>query len=409
MNRQRTQLGTALSLDSPSRGLRRSNQAGAGSSLKPAIHQREPIEQCYRTLLGVSNSAILLLSPDSIILGWNRSAEIISGWMADEVLGRSLVELCLPKETRASFRITLAQVAEGEELRGLEFPLQVRTGSQTMLSWNLTRVLGTHGDLIGLMAIGTALGSDRGMEEELRLAQARILSEASRAEKAAEEERGRIARELHDEFGQALTGLKFDMAWFSRKLLLLPAPTGSRELLNKVQVMSGAIDALLKSLRTTIADLRPAMLDDLGLAPALESLGATFQHRTGVRCLVEVEQELSSMELPSETSAALFRVAQELLTNVMRHAAASLVRIRLYQGDGRVTLEVTDDGKGITRERMSKPDSFGIRGMHERISLLGGHFSIGGVLGVGTTARASVPGRRPKALADGPVAERSIP
>jgi signal transduction histidine kinase len=178
---------------------------------------------------------------------------------------------------------------------------------------------------------------------------------------------------------------------------------------SKVQAMSGSIDALLESLRTTVADLRPAMLDDLGLVPALESLATTFQHRTGVRCLVDVAPELSSMELPSETSAALFRIAQESLTNVMRHAAASMVRIRLYQGDGRVTLEVADNGKGVTCERMSKPDSFGLRGMQERVSLLGGDFSIGGALGVGTTAHASVPARRSKALADGPVAEGSIP
>lgn len=409
MNRQRTQRDTALSSNDPSRGVRRGNKTGASSSLKPAMLQGEPIEQCYRTLLGLSGSAILLLSPDSIILGWNRSAETVSGWMADEVLGRNFVELCLSKETRASFRIKLAQVTQGEEIRGLEVPLRTRTGSQAMLSWSLSRVLGTHGDLIGLMAIGTVLLSDTQIEEELRLAHAQILSEARRAEKVADEERGRIARELHDEFGQALTGLKFDLAWFSKQLSLLPTPTGSRELVSKVQAMSGSIDALLESLRTTVADLRPAMLDDLGLVPALESLATTFQHRTGVRCLVDVAPELSSMELPSETSAALFRIAQESLTNVMRHAAASLVRIRLYQGDGRVTLEVADNGKGVTCERMSKPDSFGLRGMQERVSLLGGHFSIGGALGVGTTAHASVPARRSKALADGPVAEGSIP
>jgi signal transduction histidine kinase len=253
------------------------------------------------------------------------------------------------------------------------------------------------------------LVSDTQIEEELRLAHAQILREARRAEKVADEERGRIARELHDEFGQALTGLKFDLAWFSKQLSLLPAPTGSRELVSKVQVMSGSIDALLESLRATVADLRPAMLDDLGLVPALESLATTFQHRTGARCLVDVAAEVSSMELPSETSAALFRIAQELLTNVMRHAAASLVRIQLYQGDGRVTLEVADNGKGIACERMSKLDSFGLRGMRERVFLLGGHFSIGGALGAGTTARVSVPACRPKALADGPVAEGSIP
>ena len=409
MNRQRTQRGTALSSKASRRGVGRGNKTGASSSPKPAIHQGEPIEQCYRRLLELSGSAILLLSPDSIILGWNRSAEAVSGWMADEVLGRNFAGLCLSKETRASFRIKLAQVTQGEEIRGLEVPLQTRTGSQAMLSWSLSRVLGIHGNLIGLMAIGTLLLSDNQIEEKLRLAHAQILTEARRAEKVAGEERGRIARELHDEFGQALTGLKFDLARFSKQLSLLPAPTGSRELVSKVQAMSGSIDALLKSLRTTVADLRPTMLDDLGLVPALESLATTFQYRTGVRCLVDVASEMSSIELPSETSAVLFRVAQESLTTVMRHAAASLVRIRLYQGDGRVTMEVVDNGKGIACERMSTPDSFGLRGMQERVSLLGGHFSVGGALGVGTTARASVPAGRPRALADGPVAEGFIP
>jgi len=405
MNRPRTQLVTALSSNSPNRGVRRGSKNETTASSKPVIHQGEPIEHCYRTLLEASSSAILLLSPESIILGWNRAAETVSGWIADETLGRNLVELFLPMKAREPFLIMLAQVTAGKEVRGLEVPLLARTGSQTMLSWNISRVPATHGGLIGLMAIGTAVAPDSQVQKELRLAHAQIRSEARRAGKIADEERRRIARELHDEFGQALTGLKFDLAWFSKKLSQLPPPTGSTDLPNKVQAMSGSVDALLESLRATAAALRPAMLDDLGLVPALESLATTFQHRTGARCLLDMAPELSSMKLSSETSAALFRIAQESLTNVMRHAAASQVRIRLYQGDGRVTLEVTDNGKGITRERMAKPDSFGLRGMQERVSLLGGHFHIVGTLGVGTTARASVPARRPKALAGGPVAE----
>jgi signal transduction histidine kinase len=133
------------------------------------------------------------------------------------------------------------------------------------------------------------------------------------------------------------------------------------------------------------------MLDDLGLVPALECLATTFQLRTGARCRIDVAPELSSIALPSEVSAALFRIAQELLTNVMRHAAASHVLMRLYQDDARVTLEVTDNGKGITRERMTTAHSFGLRGMQERASLLGGHFHITGTSGVGTTAIASMP------------------
>lgn len=260
-----------------------------------------------------------------------------------------------------------------------------------MLSWNISRVLGTRGHLSGLMAIGTAVVPHTQLEVELQLAHARVRSEARRAQRAAEEERHRIARELHDEFGQALTGLKFDLAWCGMKLTQSPAPTGGGDLLNKVQAMSGSVDALLESVRATAASLRPAMLDDLGLVPALECLVTTFHHRTGARCTMDVAPELSSAELPPEISTALFRIAQELLTNVTRHAAASQVRMRLYQDDGRVTLEVTDNGKGIARERMTTPHSFGLRGMQERASLLGGRFHIVGTSGVGTAACVSVP------------------
>ncbi len=252
-------------------------------------------------------------------------------------------------------------------------------------------MLGTHGDLISLMTIGTAVASPTHVDKELQLAHSLLRSEERRTQIAAEEERRRIARELHDEFGQALTGLKFDLVWFGMKLTRSVAPTGGTDLLSKVQAMSGSVDALLEAVRATAASLRAAMLDDLGLVPSMECLTTTFHHRTGARCAIDVAPELSSIELPSETSAALFRIAQELLTNVIRHATASHVRMRLYRADGRVTLEVTDNGKGITRERMTMPHSFGLRGMQERAALLGGHFHIAGTSGVGTTARASVP------------------
>lgn len=384
-------LVTASSSHAPSRSVRRSNKTATIDSPKPATHPGESINPCYRALLETSSSVILLLSPESTVLQWNRAAETVSGWIADEALGRSYVELCIPIKARESFLTELARVTAGSEVKALKIPLLARTGSQAMLSWNITRVLGTHGDLIGLMTIGTAVVPDTQVEEELRLASARTRSEARRAQRAAEEERRRIARELHDEFGQALTGLKFDLAWCGMTLTQSPAPTGGRDLLNKVQTMSGSVDALLESVRATVAALRPAMLDDIGLVPALECLVTTFQHRTGVRCAIDVAPELSSIALSSEVSTALFRIAQELLTNVMRHAAASQVHMRLYQDGGRVTLEVTDNGKGITRERLTAPHSFGLRGMQERASLLGGRFQIEGTSGIGTRASASVP------------------
>ena len=391
MKHSPTRLVTALPLRALSRGVRKNARFKTAHVPKPTHRPGGLIDHCYRALLEASSHAVLLLSPESIILEWNRAAETVSGWTADQALGRRYVDLCLPMKSRNSFLAELARVAEGSDVRGLEIPLLGRTSSQTMLSWDISRVLGTQGDLIGLMAIGTAVAPDTQVEEALQFAHARARSAARQVQKAVEEERRRIARELHDEFGQALTGLKFDLAWCGLTLTHATAPTDLRDLLRKVQAMSGSVDALLGAVRATATALRPAMLDDLGLVPALECLGTTFQQRTGVRCTIDVAPAVEATTLPADVSVALYRITQELLTNVTRHAAASQVHIRLSQDAGQMTVAVADNGKGIASERMATPRSFGLRGMQERAALLGGHFSIVGTPGEGTTACASVP------------------
>ena len=390
MKRPRTLYLTAPSSRVPGRNLSTHTKAEALRASKSAIHTGEPIAHCYRAILEASGSAILLLSTESIILEWNHAAEVVSGWPADEALGRSYLDLCLPIEAREPFLAELVRVAAGTELRGLVSPLRTCAGSLTMLSWNMSRALGSDGRLIGLIAIGTTVPQTR-MEEELRLAQTQVNDAERRALLATEKERRRIARELHDQFEQALTGLKFDLAWLNRKLSQAPAFTDGGDLQHKVHAMSGSVDQLLDAVRATATALRPAMLDDLGLIPALEYLATAFQDRTGARCAVAVAPELSSLALPSEISAALFRIAQELLTNVMRHAAASQVQLRLTRDGDNVRLDVTDNGKGISPERVTTRDSFGVRGMQERVSLLGGRFHIAGTSGRGTTASASLP------------------
>lgn len=391
MKHSPTRLVTALPARTLSRGVRKNARFKTTHTPKPTQRPGGLIDHCYRALLEASSSAILLLSPESIILEWNRVAETVSGWTADQALGRRYVELCLPMKSRNSFLAELARVAEGSDVRGLEIPLLGRASSQTMLSWDISRVLGPQGDLIGLMAIGTAVAPDTQVEEALQFAHARARSAAREVQKAVEEERRRIARELHDEFGQALTGLKFDLAWCGLTLTHATEPTDLRDLLRKVQAMSGSVDALLGAVRATATALRPAMLDDLGLVPALECLGTTFQQRTGVRCTIDVAPAVEASTLPADVSVALYRITQELLTNVTRHAAASQVHIRLSQDAGQMTVAVMDNGKGIATERMTTPRSFGLRGMQERAALLGGHFSIVGTPGGGTTACASVP------------------
>lgn len=382
---------TSSSSRAPGRAVGKTHRPKAGCPAIQPNHSGESIEHCYRTLLETSNSAILLLSSESIILGWNRAAERLSGWITDEALGRSYAELCLPMDARELFLCTLAQATAGSAIRDFKSPLQTRSGAQRTISWNISPVLGGCGSLIGLMAIGQAVTPHSDAEETLQLAHVRLREEARRTQMATEEERRRIARELHDEFGQALTGLKFDLAWLGMKLTPSLPPSTIMDLRKRIRTMSGSVDSLLESVRATARSLRPAMLDDLGFVPALKALATTFRQHTGARCALDIAPELSPSKLPTEITTALFRIAQELLTNIMRHAAASQVHIRLYQDNDTVTLEVTDNGTGITRERMTTPQSFGIRGMQERASLLGGHFSIAGTSGVGTTACASIP------------------
>jgi len=381
----------ASSFYAPRRGVAKNQTTRRMRVPNPVTSSQKPIDPCYRALLETSSSAILHLSPTFIILEWSRAAETLSGWTADEAVGRSFVELCLQTEARESFLAELIRAAAGDELRGVLSPLRDRTGSQTMLSWNISPVAGVRGYPGGVMAVGTVVISPVRMEEDLQSAETKIESEGLRSQRTIEEERRKIARELHDEFGQALTGLKFDLAWVASKLERGSPPVGITDFLTKIRAMSDTVDALMESVHATATSLRPAMLDDLGLIPALECLLKTFQHRTRAHCVIDADPELSSIEVASDASAALFRIAQELLTNVTRHALASRVHIRLFANDGRVTLEVTDNGKGIAPDQMTNAHSLGLRGIKERASLLGGHFHIVGTPGVGTTACASVP------------------
>ena len=151
------------------------------------------------------------------------------------------------------------------------------------------------------------------------------------------------------------------------------------------------MDALIDSVRETATSLRPGMLDDLGLIPALDWLTKDFSRRTSIACEVDIGPGVAHAQLSDESSTGLFRIVQELLTNVIRHADASAVHIRLLETDELLLLELTDNGTGIAPQQITRSRSLGLRGMKERAILLGGSFTITGAPGVGTTARISLP------------------
>jgi len=214
---------------------------------------------------------------------------------------------------------------------------------------------------------------------------------------AEEKERRRLSRELHDEFGQLLSALKFDLIRLAEDLGRKPArrPAAMRK---KVTAAAGTVDRLFASLREMIRGLRPAVLEELGLVPAIEALAADVQERTGLHCRVTADREGLGKRFGPELEGTLFRIAQELLTNVVRHAKASTVTVTLGCLDGWAHLTVRDDGRGVRGETASRANRFGLRGIRERAELLGGTVVVRSQRGAGTTATVAIPLRFPPSL-----------
>ncbi|MGB8426637.1 MAG: histidine kinase [Desulfobacterales bacterium] len=220
--------------------------------------------------------------------------------------------------------------------------------------------------------------------EEIRQSREQLRHLTTHLQEIREEERARIARELHDQFGQTLSVLKMDLAWLMKHL------TGSdRSLQAKIDAMGSVIDATLHVLHRVCTELRPVILDDFGLAAAIQWQTEDFQNRTGIACHLTLETEAD--KLTRDESTALFRIFQETLTNVLRHAAATLINVRLWEKDARMMLETADNGKGIADAEINNSASLGLVGMRERVYGINGTIQISGIQGKGTRVIVAIP------------------
>jgi signal transduction histidine kinase len=225
------------------------------------------------------------------------------------------------------------------------------------------------------------------IEENLRKAEERLRAFAARVESVREDERSHIAREVHDELGQALTGLKMDLSSLEKRL-----PRELREeAAGKITSISSVVDTTIQSVRRISSALRPQVLDDVGLIEALKWQARDFQVRTGIRCIVDLPAEEPVLERAQATAA--FRVLQEALANVARHAGATRVDIGLRVDGDHFILKIADNGRGAAEGALRSPKSLGLLGMRERAYLLGGKVDIEGKVGKGTTVTLSIPQR----------------
>jgi signal transduction histidine kinase len=221
-------------------------------------------------------------------------------------------------------------------------------------------------------------------EMELKRSQELFRSLSAHLQVVREDERTRIARRIHDDLGQALTALKIDLSWLNKKLASDQDPV--RE---KLQSMVTLINETVETVHNVSEDLRPGILDDFGLSAAIEWQAEEFQKRTGMECKTSLAP--NEIDLSKEQSTNLFRIVQESLTNVIRHADATKVEINLNEKDGMLLLEIVDNGKGISNAAITNPKSFGLIGIKERVHSLGGEVNIAGTPTEGTRLTVKMP------------------
>jgi len=229
----------------------------------------------------------------------------------------------------------------------------------------------------------------RRAEKQLRESHEQLRALSVYLQRVREEERTRIAREVHDELGQALTICKLDLSIIAGRL-----PRHMKPLIEKAKTLMAQMDATIQTVRRISTELRPGVLDHLGLVAALEWQANEFQNRTGIKC--DVHASLQDSLLDANLATTFFRIFQETLTNVIRHAGATHVAVYLKEESGRIIMDVKDNGRGIEPEEISNTRSLGLLGMKERAALLGGEFRIGPVrAGKGTRVTVTLPVREP--------------
>ncbi len=332
-------------------------------------------------LLDSAMDGILSVDENQVIVLYNRAAEKIFGWPAAEVKGRKL-EFLMPRRFRDGHQ---DQVREFGRTGVTSRRMGARTGDRMVYG------LRASGEEFPMDASISQLDTPDGkiytvilrdVTERVR-AQEELAAFAAEAAGVREQEKTRIARELHDELAQSLTALKMDTLWVRDNLEADPGGAMAR-----LSQMLSMLDTSVAATRRIAADLRPLLLDDLGLAPAIEWLAQNFAQRTGVACDLEVDEDL---ELQEPYATGVFRIVQESLVNVGKHARATRVKVRVARAGGELALSVQDDGAGFDMESPRKPHSLGLVGLRERAHLLKGQVKITSRPGEGTRVEARIP------------------
>jgi PAS domain S-box-containing protein len=292
-------------------------------------------------------------------------------------------------ESMSAFKEQLIAIAAGKTDNKFETNTQTLSGEKIDI-WVHWHVMPGYELSLSRIFIATIDITERkGTLNALQVSRERLRALSAHLQSLREQERLAIARDLHDELGQALTALKMDLSMLERKAKTAHGKLDAPMLLGEVGSMQQRVTATINKVRNLITELRPEILDTLGLLPALEWQLEEFQERTNLAC--EFHSDVEELHLAKEHAVAIFRIFQESLTNIARHANASKVRAKIEERDHALRIEIADNGKGISAEDLNIPGKFGLLGMRERALVFGGEVIITGAPGRGTTVKVKVP------------------
>ena len=340
-------------------------------------------EEFSSSLLESSPSPLLVIEPDASIRHVNPALEALTGFSAAEVVGKKPP---YPWWTEDAFREGGDRFGRAlrEGMDRAEETFQKKSGEPFWVEVTSVPVM-RRGQVRYYLVNWVDITQRKRTEEAVRRSREQLRALTGHLQEAGERERTRLARHIHDDVGHALACLKMDVARLEKGLGNTPAA----KLRERMQAMSEMLDATMESVRQTASELRPGILDDVGLAAVLEWEAKEFERRTGIKCAFNCS--IGTDRLDRRQSTALYRICQQLLTNVAMHSGANAVGISLAEHAGDLLLEVSDNGRGISAESVSSSASLGIVGMRERALLMGGELSISAARGQGTTAAVRIP------------------
>lgn len=346
-------------------------------SLKSRETALRQSEERYRELSDSISDVFFAMDNNLKVAYWNKASEELTGIAARDAIGKTLYEI-LPDtpENRRAERVYLDVLRDQRP--------QSFSNEYQLAGKNFIFEIIVYPSKTGLSVYAKNITERTQAEQELRRSREQLRNLADHLQSVREEERTNIARELHDELGQNLTGLKMGIVWLAKRM-----PTDQKPILEEMEAISTLIDMTIKIVQRISAELRPGLLDNLGLAAAIEWQVKEFEKKTGIVCKLNIYPE--EIVVDDKLATVIFRIFQESLTNVARHSGATSVAVSLKERSGILKLMVIDNGKGISKAEISDSKSFGLIGMRERIHPWGGEVKIKGLPNKGTTVLIMIP------------------